>query len=82
MPVKLFVNGELMIDGSTAEMIWKPEECLAEISKVMTIEPGDMILTGTPAGSAKSHGNRWLKIGDCISAQIEGLGSLEVEVVA
>ncbi|KAM0815700.1 putative Fumarylacetoacetase-like C-terminal domain-containing protein [Seiridium cardinale] len=67
-PVKLWVNGELMINGTTADMIWKPEEYLAEIGKLVTLGPGDMIMTGIPAGSAKSHGGRWLKIGDRISA--------------
>lgn len=81
MPVELEVNGEVMIKGNTSEMIWKPEECLAEISKIVTLEPGDMVMTGTPAGSAKSHGGRWLKVGDRIEAEIGGLGCLEVEVV-
>lgn len=81
LSIKLSVNDELMIDGTTTDMIWKPEECLVEMSKTVTLEPGDMVLTGTPAGSAKSHGERWLKVGDRITAQIEGLGSLEVEVI-
>jgi len=79
--IELSVNGEVMIKGSTAEMVWKPEECLAEISKVVTLEAGDMVLTGTPAGSAKSHGERWLKVGDRVSAGIGGIGTLEVEVI-
>ena len=82
LPVKLSVNGELMIDGNTADMIWTPEECLAEISKIVTLEPGDMIFTGTPSGSAKSHGERWLKVGDWIEAEIGKLGTLKVQVVA
>ncbi|KAK4501241.1 hypothetical protein PRZ48_007048 [Zasmidium cellare] len=81
MPVELKVNGEVMISGSTKEMLWKPEECLVEISKIVTLEAGDMIMTGTPAGSAKSYGGRWLRVGDRIEARIGGLGVLEVEVV-
>ena len=81
LSVKLAVNGQQMIDGTTADMVWKPEECLVEISKVITIEPGDIVFTGTPAGSAKSHGNRWLRVGDRISAEIESVGTLDVEVV-
>lgn len=75
------VNGEMMIKRDTAQMFWKLEECLAEISKVVTLEPGNMVMTGTPAGSAKSHGERWFKVGDRISASIDGVGTLEVELV-
>jgi 2,4-diketo-3-deoxy-L-fuconate hydrolase len=78
--VGLWVNDEKMIDGSTAEMVWKPEECLAEISRFVTLEPGDMVMTGSPAGTAKAHGEKWLKVGDRIAASIGGLGVLEVEV--
>ncbi|KAF2159829.1 hypothetical protein M409DRAFT_37841 [Zasmidium cellare ATCC 36951] len=81
MAVELRVNGEVMIQGSTREMLWKPEECLVEISRVVTLEPGDLVMTGTPAGSAKSHGGRWLGVGDRIEARIGELGVLEVEVV-
>jgi 2-keto-4-pentenoate hydratase/2-oxohepta-3-ene-1,7-dioic acid hydratase in catechol pathway len=81
LSVKLSVNGEEMINDTTADMISTPEECLVEISKVITIESGDMILTGSPAGSAKARGGKWLKVGDQISAQISGLGTLNVAVV-
>lgn len=80
LAMKLWVNGELMIDGNTSEMIWRSEECLAEISTVTSLEPGDLVMTGTPAGSAKSHGGRWLKVGDKIKAEIEQVGVLEVEI--
>ncbi|KAJ4251030.1 hypothetical protein NW762_011680 [Fusarium torreyae] len=79
-PVKLWLNGELMMDGSTSDMIRRPEECLAEISQILPLEPGDMIMTGTPGGSAASHQNRWLRKGDCIKAQIANLRPLEVEI--
>ncbi|KAF9776112.1 hypothetical protein IL306_005745 [Fusarium sp. DS 682] len=79
-PVKLWLNGVLMMDGRTSEMIRCPAECIAEISQVIPLEPGDMIMTGTPAGSATSHGNRWLKKGDCIKAQIADMEPLEVEI--
>jgi 2-keto-4-pentenoate hydratase/2-oxohepta-3-ene-1,7-dioic acid hydratase in catechol pathway len=78
LPAKLAVNGELMIDGNTADMMWTPQECLAEISKIATLEPGDMVFTGTPSGSVKSHRQRWLKVGDRIQAEIGELGILEV----
>lgn len=78
--VELRVNGKVMIEGSTREMIWGVEECLVEISKVVALEPGNMVITWTPAGSAKSRGERWLRVGDRIEASIGGLGTLEVEV--
>lgn len=79
-PVKLWLNGQLMIDGSTTEMIQRPEECLSEISQILPLDPGDMIMTGTPAGGAKSHGDRWLRKGDYIKAQIGDMQPLEVEI--
>ena len=79
-PVKLWLNNSLMMDGRTGEMIRRPEECVAEISKVLPLDPGDMIMTGTPAGSATSHQNRWLRKGDLIRAQIASLEALEVEI--
>ncbi|KAF4956889.1 hypothetical protein FGADI_3492 [Fusarium gaditjirri] len=80
VPVKLWLNGQLMMDGRTSEMIRRPEECVAEISQILPLEPGDMIMTGTPGGSAASHGNRWLKKRDCIKAQISDMEPLEVEL--
>jgi 2,4-diketo-3-deoxy-L-fuconate hydrolase len=79
-PVKLWLNGQLMIDGSTSEMIQRPEECLSEISQILPLDTGDMIMTGTPAGGARSHGDRWLRKGDCIKAQIGDMQPLEVEI--
>ncbi|KAF4970653.1 hypothetical protein FSARC_2358 [Fusarium sarcochroum] len=79
-PIKLWLNGELMMDGSTSDMIRRPEECVAEISQVLPLEPGDMIMTGTPGGSAALHQNRWLRKGDCIKAQIADFKPLEVEI--
>ena len=79
--IKLFVNDEKMMDARTSEMLYSPEEQLVEISRFTTLEPGDLVFTGAPAGSAKAHGDRWLQLGDKIRAEIEGVGKLEVEVV-
>ncbi|KAJ9654997.1 hypothetical protein H2198_006042 [Neophaeococcomyces mojaviensis] len=78
--IKLFVNGEKMMDARTNEMLYSLEEQLLEISKYTTLEPGDLVFTGAPAGSAKAHGQRWLQVGDKIRAEIEGVGVLDVEV--
>ena len=52
-------------------MIFPPEEIVAYISQVMTLLPGDVILTGTPQGIGA------IQIGDCVRVEIEGIGSLE-----
>lgn len=79
--LKLWVNDELMVDGRTSEMMYSPEEQLMEISKYMSLEIGDLVFTGAPAGSAKAHSGRYLEVGDKIRAQIEGVGVLEVEII-
>ncbi len=79
--IRLFVNEEKMMDARTSEMLYSPEEQLVEISRYTTLEPGDVIFTGAPAGSAKAHGGRWLQVRDKIRAEIDGVGKLEVEVV-
>ena len=80
--ITLAVNGETMMDASTAEMLYKIDEQLSIISSYITLEPGDILFTGSPSGSAGVHGNRWLKPGDVIRATIESVGTLEVEMRA
>lgn len=79
--MKLWVNGELHQDGNTGQMVFKPEEAIAFISQFVTLEPGDLISTGTPAGVGYSK-DIALKPGDRIHCQIEGLGVLENPVEA
>ncbi len=76
--IQLSVNGELMMNASTSEMLYKIDEQLSVISEYLTIEPGDILFTGSPSGSAGVHGNRWLKPGDRIRAEIEQVGVLNV----
>ena len=61
-------------------MIWPVPELVARISEHVTLEPGDVVLTGTPAGVGLSTGV-WTKVGDRLDAEITGLGSLHVEIV-
>jgi len=70
------VNGELRQMGSTRDMIFSVRQLLAYISSVMTLEPGDLVLTGTPAGVGP------LKEGDELVTSIEGLGELRNQVTA
>lgn len=69
------VNGELRQDSSTSEMIFTVPEIVAWISRVLTLEPGDLISTGTPAGVGMGKGV-FLKPGDVVEVEIEGLGVL------
>ena len=73
--VTTHVNGELRQDGSTAQMIFPVAAIIAFVSSLMTLEPGDIIATGTPAGVGAATG-RFLKAGDRIDATIEGIGVL------
>jgi 2-keto-4-pentenoate hydratase/2-oxohepta-3-ene-1,7-dioic acid hydratase in catechol pathway len=77
--MQLWVNGELKQDARTSGMVFDMREQLAKLSRIMTLEPGDVVLTGTPAGVGAPKGT-FLKVGDCIKADIESVGSLEVRI--
>jgi 5-carboxymethyl-2-hydroxymuconate isomerase len=72
--IQLFVNDTLRQDGFTGDMIWQIGELLAFISKIFTLEPGDIILTGTPEGVGK------LNHGDHLRASISEIGTMEFNV--
>lgn len=74
--IRLWVNDELMQDSNTSQMIHRIPEVISYISRVMTLEPGDIIAMGTPAGVGMARGIK-LKPGDRIRGEIEGLGVLE-----
>jgi len=76
--IQLYVNDEKMMDASTSEMLYKIDEQLSIISHVMTLQPGDILFTGSPNGSAREHGGRWLRPGDRIHAEISEVGDLNV----
>jgi acylpyruvate hydrolase len=69
------VNGELLQEGSTANLIFGPAEVVAWLSRTMTLLPGDIIATGTPAGVGAAQG-RFLRDGDTVEVEIDGLGTL------
>ncbi len=75
----LDVNGRRYQDGSTSEMIYRIDEQISIVSRFVTIEPGDIFFTGTPAGTGKKHGV-FLKPGDRIRGEIGPIGMLEIEV--
>ncbi|MCX6046894.1 MAG: fumarylacetoacetate hydrolase family protein [Chloroflexi bacterium] len=74
--MQLWYNGELQQDANTGQMIFSPAEAIAFISQFITLNPGDIISTGTPAGVGHSKKLR-LKAGDQIRGMIEGLGVIE-----
>lgn len=77
----LSVNGKQMQDGTAAEMIFTVAEQIAYLSSILTLQPGDVIATGTPTGVGKSMGI-FLKPGDVMRATIEKIGALENPVAA
>ncbi len=78
--LRLSVNNETRQDGSSAQMIFTIAETIAWASNLFTLEPGDVIATGTPAGVG-SASKTFLKTGDILRADIEGLGTLINPVV-
>ena len=79
LALRLWVNGEQRQDGNTANMLFPIREQLATISRFITLEPGDIVMTGSPAGSARSD-DQFLRSGDRIGAEIEGVGRLDLEL--
>ena len=83
--IRTYVNDELRQDGNTSEMIYDCFEQVAHLSEAFTLEPGDVIATGTPAGIGavrQPFPEGLLKVGDVVRVQIDGLGELVNTVVA
>jgi 2-keto-4-pentenoate hydratase/2-oxohepta-3-ene-1,7-dioic acid hydratase in catechol pathway len=78
--LKLWVNGALKQDSNTAEMIFTLAEQIEQLSAGMTLYPGDVILTGTPAGVGAGRGE-FLKAGDVVKLWIEKIGEIENRMV-
>jgi len=80
--VRTWVNGELRQDFSTADMVFTCAEMVEHLSKAMTLEPGDLITTGTSVGNGVLRNPPLLlKQGDVVKVGIEGIGSIENRVV-
>lgn len=79
--LRLDVNGEPMQQDSTANMIWTVREQIAYLSTIVTLEPGDVVATGTPTGVGMGRGV-YLNAGDRLVASIEGIGRLSNQVQA
>jgi 2-keto-4-pentenoate hydratase/2-oxohepta-3-ene-1,7-dioic acid hydratase in catechol pathway len=69
------IDGETVQEGTTANLIFGPAELLAWLSRTITLVPGDIIATGTPAGVGAAQG-RFLREGDLVEVEIDGVGTL------
>ncbi len=74
--IRTLVNGEVRQDGTTDEMEWDMHYLVADIARTITLVPGDILLSGTPANS------RPVEPGDVVTVEVEGLGALTNHVVA
>ena len=82
LAIRSAVNGETWQDSTTAEMVFDVATIVAFASRTITLEPGDVIATGTPAGVGHYQDPpRYLKGGDVMRCEIEGIGTLENRVV-
>src|SRR5436309_530839 len=73
--IRTLVNGEVKQDGNTDEMIWDMHYLVADIARTITLVPGDVVLSGTPANS------RPVEPGDVVEVEVEGLGTLRNRIV-
>ncbi len=74
-PIRLAVNDELRQEADLADLIWTPEEILANLSRLVELAPGDLLFTGTPAGVGS------VTPGDTYRAWIEGVGEVQGEIL-
>jgi 2-keto-4-pentenoate hydratase/2-oxohepta-3-ene-1,7-dioic acid hydratase in catechol pathway len=77
--LKLFVNDVVKQDSNTAQMIYTLAEQIVQLTHRATLHPGDIVMTGTPAGTAAAHGH-YLKKGDVVKAWVEGIGTLTTKI--
>ena len=81
--IRTFVNGEQRQNSNTGQLLFDPAAQIEHLSQAMTLEPGDLIYTGTPAGVGMAHNPPlYLKPGDMVRVEIDGLGAIENRVEA
>ncbi len=81
--IRLRLNGQTMQDSNTSQLVFGVDELIAYLSQVFTLEPGDLIFTGTPPGVGMARKPPvWLKPGDTVEVEIDRLGTLKNTVVA
>jgi 2-keto-4-pentenoate hydratase/2-oxohepta-3-ene-1,7-dioic acid hydratase in catechol pathway len=83
LAISLSIGGEVLQDSNTSNLIFRIPQLIAYLSSVFTLEPGDIIATGTPAGVGFARKPpRYLKAGDEVTVRIQGIGDLVNPVVA
>ena len=83
LAIRCSLNGELRQDSSTGDMVFGVAELVSYISRHFTLEPGDLIATGTPEGVIQGRQDkRWLRAGDEVVVEVGDLGSLTTRLVA
>ena len=83
LDISLTINGEVLQHSNTRELIFKIPELVAFLSSVFTLDPGDVVSTGTPAGVGVARKPpRFLRAGDDVVVRVEGIGELRSPVVA
>jgi len=83
LAIRAILNGETLQDSTTANMVFGVAEIIAYVTQTITLEPGDLIATGTPAGVGAFRDQKvFMQPGDEITIEIEGLGSLTNPVTA
>lgn len=81
LSMTLSVNGQVKQNSTTANMVFSVQEIIEHLTSIMTLEPGDVIATGTPAGVGHGkHPPEYLRSGDTMVVEIEGLGRLETPI--
>jgi 5-oxopent-3-ene-1,2,5-tricarboxylate decarboxylase/2-hydroxyhepta-2,4-diene-1,7-dioate isomerase len=76
LTLRTYVNGDVVQEGNTGELLWPVAYMLADLSRLVTLEPGDVFLSGTPANS------RPVEPGDVVEVEVEGIGRLSNRIVA
>jgi 2-keto-4-pentenoate hydratase/2-oxohepta-3-ene-1,7-dioic acid hydratase in catechol pathway len=83
LAISLLLSGETMQNANTREMIFPVARLISFLSSICTLEPGDVIATGTPSGVGFARKPpRWLRPGDVVTVRVEGLGELTNPIVA
>jgi acylpyruvate hydrolase len=77
------IDGQVLQDSNTSQLVFTVPRLIAELSAIMTLEPGDIVATGTPAGVGVSRTpKRWMRAGERVRVEIEKIGALENPVVS
>ena len=83
LTLRMLINGERRQEVCTGEMVFNIFAQIAYLSTVMTLEPGDILATGTPSGVGMAmEPPAWLKVGDVMRVEIDGIGYIQNTVIA